>query len=132
MTRTASDQSISSSSVLSGSLAIEASISSSVRLRNLSQSVLPFRGSSRETTVIFFSFIASRPSRGLYVADVATHRTDHNDFDVFKEPENHIAHFALSIRATNDRRPVEDDARIVEIDMPLTQGPIALVIVPIK
>src|SRR5450759_892628 len=114
MTRTASDQC--QSSLQSGSLRIDALISASVSLRSLSKSVLPFRrGASRETIVIFLSFIAPRTPRRYDPTHVTSKRTNDDDFYVVEKAEYHVAHFAFSIRAPNERRTIEDYMYVIKV-----------------
>src|ERR1700730_17055169 len=96
MTRIASDQR--HSSLQSGSFAIDASLSSSVRLRSFSQLVLLLRGGvSRETRVIFFSFISPRSSSRNDPADLFTDRTDHDNLYIFQKPKDHVTRFTLAV-----------------------------------
>src|ERR1700752_1846003 len=99
MTRTASDQSSSLKSRQTGSLAIPASISASVRLRNFFQSVLPRLGASRETTVVLFSFIASRSARRDQPANLVAEGTDDDRLVVVEKAEHHVARFLSAIRS---------------------------------
>src|SRR5664280_3073458 len=102
MTRTASDQC--QSSLQSGSLAIDASISASVSLRSVAQSVLPFfRGASRETIVIFFSFISSRSSCRYYPTQVTPKCTYDDDFNVIEKSEHHVACLLYTSPSPRDR-----------------------------
>jgi hypothetical protein len=66
------------------------------------------------------------------VTDIASDRADDDDFDILKQSKDHITHFALSIRPINDCWPVQYESSVIEIDFPLTQSPIALVVVPRK
>src|SRR5665647_2102101 len=91
MTRTASDQSRSLNSCQSGSLAIDASISSSVSASTRFQSVLPFRrGASRETIVIFFSFISPRTSRRYDPTYITSKCANDDQFQVVKKTAHHV------------------------------------------
>src|SRR5436190_7163643 len=100
MTSTASDQSSSSNSFHTGSLAIPASISASVRLLNFFQSVFPRLGSSRETTVIFFSFITPRSPRRNQATVSVAEGTDDDRLIVVNEPKHHVTDFVPAIRST--------------------------------
>ena len=66
------------------------------------------------------------------MADVASERTDDHDFNVFEKSEDHITHFAFPIRPANDRRPIEDEARILKVDMSFTQCRITFIVIPTK
>ena len=66
------------------------------------------------------------------MADVASQRTDDHDFDVFEKSEDHMAHFTFPVRPANERRSVEDEARIGEINMSLTQCRITFTVIPTK
>jgi hypothetical protein len=58
--------------------------------------------------------------------------TDDGDFDAIEKPENYIARFAFPVRPVNHRRSIEDEAHLIEVDSPLAQNSIALVVVPTK
>src|SRR6266508_3562404 len=49
-----------------------------------------FRGSSRETTVIFFSFISPRPSCRYDPANITANSANDDHFYVFEKSENHV------------------------------------------
>src|SRR5689334_11268936 len=83
-TRTASDQSISLNSCQSGSLAIAASISSSVIASTRAQSVFPFRRSPHFRVTIRSFFIFPRATCGDYSDDFGPPGKDHCDQAMFQ------------------------------------------------
>src|SRR5207302_8921167 len=100
--RTASDQS-KSSGTASGSLRIAASISSSVKAATAAQSVFPRRGSSRDTTVIFSSFVFAGTPRRNNAAPVFADRAGDCDFLAMDIPEYLIPDLTLAIWSADER-----------------------------
>src|SRR5580704_9414316 len=129
MTSTASDQSILIGTA-SGSLATAAVISSSVRASTRAQSVLPLLGESLETIVIFSSLVAPRPPDRDDPADRAPERTGDRDFFALEIPEDLIPDFAMTIRSADERWAVENSARVLEVDLVVTQVGLALLRIP--
>src|SRR5687767_10011914 len=132
MTRTASDQF--QSSLQSGSLAIDALISSSERLRSRSRSLLILvgRGRSRELTMVLFSFIPPCSPCSYYPTQFATKRTDENDFYVRKKTEDHVSRFAFAIGAAYKARPRKNLTCVVEIDPPFFENLFAFLRIPVE
>lgn len=131
--RTASPQS--QSSLQSGSFLIDALISSSVTLRSLFRSLLifcVFLGASRNPAVVFFSFISPRSPRRYDPAYVVAESTYKDDFDVVEKTKDHVTYFALPVGPPNDDRPLKHNRRVLEGDVPLAKGLLALVRVPIE
>src|SRR5438128_2449955 len=102
VTSTASDQSSSSNSFHTGSLPIPASISASARLLNFLQSVFPRLGSSRETTVIFFSFITSCSPRRNQPAILTAEGANDDCLIAIQETENHETDLASTVRSADE------------------------------
>src|SRR5689334_9919795 len=97
ITRTASPQSRSLNSSQSGSLAMAASISSSVRASSAVQSVLPRLGASRETIVIFSALRSvGAPGRDDPAERIAA-REDNRDLAPFEIAEDLVPDFAMTI-----------------------------------
>jgi hypothetical protein len=82
--------------------------------------------------VVFFSFISPRTSRRYDPTHVAPERTDDDNFYAVEKSEHHVTHFALSIGPPNNDRTIENETRIVEVDLPLAQNSIAFVVVPFE
>ena len=110
---------------------MDASISSSVSASRRFQSVLPFRrGASRETIVIFFSFISPRTPRSYDPAHIVPKRADDHHLSAVEKPAHDVARFSTSIGSQCDDRTIEDDAQFLKIDASFAQNANAFCIVP--
>ena len=66
------------------------------------------------------------------IGTIASKRTDDHDLNVFEKSEDHVTRFALAIRPMNERRPGEDQSRILKVDMAFAQNLLALGRIPFK
>jgi hypothetical protein len=80
--------------------------------------------------VIFFSFISPRSSRRNDPTQVASERTDEDEFYVLKKAEDLVADLSFAIRSLNDRWTCQNDAHIIEIDLAVPQDCGALFRIP--
>jgi hypothetical protein len=93
----------------------------SVKASNADQSALPFREASRETTVIFSSFVLARAPRRDDPAFVFADRADDGDFAFIDISEYLISDFIGPVRPP-DCMVVKDGACIVEVYLVVAGG----------
>src|SRR6185437_15021617 len=87
---------------------------------------------SRETIVIFFSFISTRSPCRDDPTDVASKGTNKGDFYVLQKSEYQIACLALAVGSNCGGWSFEDNLRILESDVTIPEDLIAFLWIPIK
>ena len=109
---------------------MDSSICSSVNAARAAQSVFPRRGSSRETTVIFPSFVPARAPRRNEPALLAAERAGDRDFPAMDVSEDLVPDFVMAVGSTDERVAVENPFHILEVDLVDAQIACALLLMP--
>src|SRR6516165_2226006 len=132
ITNTASDQSISRNSCQSGSLAIAASTSSSVRASTRAQSVLPLRWSPHFRVTVLPFFIFPRAPRRDDSDNICSPREDDGDELAIQGTQGDPALLVVAVRLANKKWTIEDCGRVLKIYAVLDEVEVALLLVPLE